>query len=195
MVRIGFAAAILLVAATDVGSALEVQQQASAGGTEASAPAVMARPTGWTFQSGSSAGYDFQFGALLIGVEGNSFFDHAANDHNVWDGQTYRSEFGGGWGTVRGRAGQSLGGVLLYGTGGVAVEDSAIEAPDGGLGKARAGWVVGGGAERAFTASMSARIEFLRLDFGNFRDVGGGSQSYPDKTSVDMLRVGFNYRF
>jgi outer membrane immunogenic protein len=194
MVRVSVAAAILLAAAVNVASAFDTTPRPSAEAEETTARAV-ARPTSWTFQGGSSAGYDVQFGALLIGVEGDSFFDPAANDHNVWDNQTYRREFGGGWGSVRGRAGHAVGGILLYGTGGLAVEDTAIEASEAAAGKARAGWVVGGGAERAFTSNLSARIEFLRLDFGSFRDVGGGSQPYADKTAVDMLRVGFNYRF
>ncbi|BAR99323.1 outer membrane protein [Blastochloris viridis] len=179
----------------DVGFAIEVQERPPAEASEASAPEMVTKPTGWTFQGGSSAGYDFQFGALLLGIEGDSYFAHAGIDHNIWDGQTYRGEFGGGWGTVRGRAGHTLGGVLLYGTGGVAIEDSAIEASDAAAGKTRAGWVVGGGAERSFTTNLSARIEFLRLDFGSFRDVGGASQPNLDKSAVDMLRVGFNYRF
>jgi outer membrane immunogenic protein len=196
MVRVSLAVAILMVAAVDVASALDVSQRppADAELDDASA-AVTARPSGLPFQGGSSAGFDLQFGALLIGVEGDAFFDQHASDHSIWDGQTYRGEFAGGWGAVRGRAGHSVGGVLLYGTGGVAMEDGGGEATDAAPGKARAGWVVGGGAERAFTSTMSARIEFLRLDFGNFRDVGGGSQPYADKSAIDMLRVGLNYRF
>lgn len=193
MVRVSVAAAVLLAVAVDVASAFDTAQRPPADAEESAQ--VTARPTSWTFQGGGSAGYDFHFGALLIGVEGDSFFDASANDHNVWDNQTYRREFGGGWGTVRGRAGHAVGDILLYGTGGVAIEDTAIEAADAASGKARAGWVVGGGAERAFTSTLSARIEFLRLDFGSFRDVGGGSQPYAEKSAVDMLRVGFNYRF
>jgi outer membrane immunogenic protein len=196
MVRVSLAAAILMVAAVDVASALDMSQRPPADAeTTGDAAAMTARPSGLPLQGGSSAGFDLQFGALLIGVEGDAFFDQHANDHSIWDGQTYRGEFAGGWGAVRGRAGHSVGGVMLYGTGGVAVEDAASEATDATPGKARAGWVVGGGAERAFTSNMSARIEFLRLDFGNFREVGGGSQPYADKSSIDMLRVGFNYRF
>lgn len=192
-VRPAILAASLLLAAMGPGGAIELQQQPAPSAAAASAPAISGRPTGFSFQGGGSvAGYDAQIGALVLGIEGDvgASSSPGAGDGSLWDGQTYRSQFGGGFSAVRGRAGHALGGILLYGTGGLALDEHGLEA---GAGSVRAGWVAGGGAEAAITAGLSGRIEFLRLDFSSFRDVGGGSEPY--RNAVDMLRVGFNYRF
>ncbi|WP_170263519.1 outer membrane protein [Blastochloris sulfoviridis] len=212
MVRPSLAAASLLVAAVHIGQAAELPQRPAAQNAQSiqdaqsiqstqearshqDEPAITGRATGWTFQGSSGAGYDLQFGALMVGVEGDTSFDAAGggpeSGRSIWDGQTYRSAFGGGWSSLRGRAGQDLGGVLFYGTGGFALDQGSGDV----LAVARTGWVAGGGAETALAGNVSARIEYLRLDFGSFRDVGAGSEPSTYKSGVDLLRVGLNYKF
>ncbi len=63
------------------------------------------------------------------------------------------------------------------------------------------GWALGGGLEYALTENLSTKIEYLHAQFGN----GGGAYTNPDddcysfhgshKNSIDILRVGLNYRF
>nr|WP_160140646.1 outer membrane beta-barrel protein [Blastochloris tepida] len=221
LLKTSLSAAVLLAAAADVGQAAGLQQRPAdervqtAQATQSSRtsqatqtgqavpenqdePAITGRATGWAFQGSSRAGYDLQFGGLMVGVEGDTSLDttNATPEavRSIWDGQTYRSEFGGGWSSLRGRAGQDLGGILFYGTGGLALDQSTAAAGDV-MAVARTGWVAGGGAETALAGNLSARVEYLRLDFGSFRDVGAGSEPSTYKSGVDLLRVGLNYRF
>ena len=63
------------------------------------------------------------------------------------------------------------------------------------------GWALGGGLEYALTENVSTKIEYLLAQFGN----GGnffGNADCPDvgffgdhKNSIDIVRVGLNYRF
>jgi 1,4-dihydroxy-2-naphthoyl-CoA synthase len=63
------------------------------------------------------------------------------------------------------------------------------------------GWALGGGLEYALTENLSTKIEYLHAQFGN----GGGVYTSPDdncygflgdrKNSIDIVRVGLNYRF
>ena len=65
----------------------------------------------------------------------------------------------------------------------------------------KTGWALGGGLEYALTENLSTKIEYLHAQFGN----GGGLYSSPDddcygfrgdrKNSIDIVRVGLNYRF
>src|SRR5690606_6946269 len=114
------------------------------------------------FLASVSVGYNMLLGSsLLVGIEGDlGVMDISADDEEIGD-TIYRTSFGPLWGTLRGRAGIVMGRLLLYGTGGLAfanlddvsVESNEDEASDDEL---RAGWVVGGGAELAFSESVSA---------------------------------------
>jgi outer membrane immunogenic protein len=64
------------------------------------------------------------------------------------------------------------------------------------------GWALGGGLEYALTENLSTKLEYLHAQFGN----GDNGYNHPDyidcktflgdsKNSVDILRVGLNYRF
>ena len=64
------------------------------------------------------------------------------------------------------------------------------------------GWALGGGLEYALTENLSTKIEYLHAQFGN----GGNTYTNPDyidcqafvgdhKNSIDIVRVGLNYRF
>ena len=64
------------------------------------------------------------------------------------------------------------------------------------------GWALGGGLEYALTENLSTKIEYLHAQFSN----GGNTYTNPDtinclaflgdsKNSIDVVRVGLNYRF
>ena len=66
----------------------------------------------------------------------------------------------------------------------------------------KVGWALGGGLEYALTENLSTKIEYLHAQFSN----GGNMYSNPDyidcqaflgnhKNSIDILRIGLNYRF
>lgn len=164
-----------------------------------------------TFDSGTdpegylgsaTIGYNMLLGSnLLLGIEGDlGVMDISADDEELGGGQVYRTSFGPWWGTLRGRAGFALGPLLLYGTGGLAfaslddvsVEFDGDEASDSEL---RAGWTVGGGAEFAFSDTVSAKAEYLHMDFGSTDGVTSAGQSFTFDNQVDVVRAGLNFRF
>lgn len=157
-------------------------------------------PEGWL--AGLSVGYNMLLGSsLLLGIEGDlGVMDVSAKDKVAGDDGAYRASLGPWWGTLRGRAGLAMGPLLLYGTGGLAfvnldkvslnLEDNFAE--DSEL---RAGWVAGGGVEFAFSQSVSAKVEYLHMDFGSTDGLAEGGGSYSFDNKVDVVRAGLNFRF
>jgi len=157
-------------------------------------------PEGWL--AGLSVGYNMLLGSsLLLGIEGDlGVMDVSAKDKVAGDEGAYRASLGPWWGTLRGRAGLAMGPLLLYGTGGLAfvnldkvslnLEDNFAE--DSEL---RAGWVAGGGVEFAFSQSVSAKVEYLHMDFGSTDGLAEGGGSYSFDNKVDVVRAGLNFRF
>ena len=114
------------------------------------------------------------------------------------------------FGTVRGRIGYLLTpSALLYGTGGLAFGHTTSSAslalsPGGGgsvsRGHDKSGWTVGVGLEYALTPHWSAKAEYQYMDLGtdNIASVagpGGTGASLSEKTTVNVMKAGLNYRF
>jgi outer membrane immunogenic protein len=120
---------------------------------------------GWGFGSGvfddgfvigGQVGANAQWNSFVVGVEGDgSFVDWGAID---------------AVGTARLRGGFAFDRFLVYGTGGVALEDFSD-----------VGWVFGGGGEYALTDAISVGVEFLHYDF--------------DGDDADVVRGRVNWRF
>jgi outer membrane immunogenic protein len=135
---------------------------------------------------GIEAGYNWQFGAFVVGGETDIQLSGADDTLSPF-------EFSNPWfGTLRGRAGVTLNNVLLFGTAGLAYGD--IRADSALLSESHTGigWVAGGGVEVGFTPRWSAKAEWLYLDLAdrNF-SVTGTSNGL----AADLLRMGVNYRF
>ncbi|MCL4767995.1 MAG: outer membrane beta-barrel protein [Hyphomicrobiaceae bacterium] len=154
------------------------------------------------YLASASVGYNYLLGpSFLVGVEGDlGFMDISADDKELAGGQIYRTSYGPWWGTMRGRAGIVMGPLLLYGTGGLAfasLEEHALElagetASDR---EVRSGWVVGGGLEVAFSDSVSAKVEYLHMDFGSYDGITAAGQDFTFDNRVDVVRAGLNFRF
>ncbi len=138
---------------------------------------------------GGTAGYNYQMGQLVLGVEGD--VDWA----NLTSGGTnavgaYNTNIDTLL-TVRARAGYAIDRTLLYVTGGYAGADTNINFPAfGSQSDWRSGGVIGGGVEYAFTNNISAKVEYL---FAPLQD-----QTYlGQKSSLDLslVRAGLNYKF
>ncbi len=189
---------------------------------------------------GIQAGYNWQFGGWLLGLEGdinwigrnnNRGYDFAMFNDRDGGGKVYSWSGNGGsntLGTIRARVGVTMDRALFYVTGGAAFRNGDDNAsitvtgydnghhtrsmgdgdnrPDvkiySGAGNGnKTGWALGGGLEYALTENLSTKIEYLHAQFGN----GGGAYTNPDddcysfhgshKNSIDILRVGLNYRF
>jgi outer membrane immunogenic protein len=138
----------------------------------------------------------------LVGVEADlGLMDLSADDKVIFDGHIWKAEFGPFWGTVRGRAGMLFGNTLLYATGGWAI----TEVNEVGIGDAdgqtaenenvRSGWVLGAGIEHAFTHGMSAKVEYLHMDFGSYEGLSENQEDYAFDNRVDLIRTGLNVKF
>src|SRR5215468_9196525 len=136
--------------------------------------------TGGTF--GGVAGYNWQHGSFVYGVEGDWSWvgakvtnDIAPDPNNFGDGLA--SSFDVKWlATVRGRAGLAVDATLLYVTGGLAfgkVNNSvAFLNSDGTVdtvfaqSRTKVGWTAGVGVEHMFTPNWTLRAEFRYVDLG-----------------------------
>lgn len=160
---------------------------------------------------GLQAGYNWQWTSLVVGIEGDISFaslDRTVTGLSRFSGgiDTYRSRLEA-LGTVRGRIGWAFDRVLVYGTGGAAFASlkneytdppsviGFISAPSSSV----TGWTAGGGIEYAFTDHWTAKAEYLHVGFPD-RSVTtplifGGAYTFNFKNSLDIGRVGINYKF
>lgn len=142
------------------------------------------KPSG--FAGGVQAGYNWQNGPWVFGVEGDIQASGAEQTFAPW-------KFSNPWfGTLRGRAGYAFNNVLFYGTGGLAFGE--LRATTFGLSESNtsAGWTLGVGAEMGFAPNWSAKIEYLYVDLNeNNFVVTGASNGY----RFGLIRAGVNYHF
>ena len=143
------------------------------------------KPSG--FVGGAQAGYNWQTGPWVFGIEGDLQGNGASDTFAPW-------KFSNPWfGTVRGRAGYALNNVLFYGTAGLAFGELSGQT-FGGLTETHtnAGWTVGVGAEVGLAQNWSAKVEYIYDDLNdsNFT-ITGAQNGY----HFGLLRAGVNYHF
>ena len=136
------------------------------------------------FIGGGQAGYNWQRGTWLFGLEGDiqgsgerGSSDVCAITAGCATGTgLFTANYQLDWfGTLRGRIGfLPTDRVLLYATGGLAYGGLSATAPLIPLswGSTGVGWTVGAGAEAAIDHNWSIKLEYLYMDLG---DVGDGS--------------------
>ena len=115
------------------------------------------------------AGYNYQVGQLVLGVEGDlqgwtvGEIRYTAVTGNFL---TAHSKWGG---TIRGRLGCAADHALLYVTGGAAFVSNKTSIPFTGISiggeDARVGWTVGAGLDYAFTNNWFAGLEYRYLQY------------------------------
>lgn len=147
---------------------------------------------GAAFTSGVVAGYNWTYGSVVLGLEGD--FNYLGFDGSVTRDVTgvvnqvmasnargtEEIDYLGGWfGTVRARAGYAFDNVLIYGTGGLAYGemgfDQKLVSGDGAQSMSwngstngwNLGWTLGGGAEYAIDR-WTLGAEYLYVDLGNY---------------------------
>jgi len=142
------------------------------------------KPSG--FAGGVQAGYNWQTGPWVFGVEGDIEATGAEDTFAPW-------KFSNPWfGTVRGRAGYALNNILFYGTGGLAFGELRGETFGLSESHTNVGWTAGVGAEFGLTQNWSAKIEYLYVDLANSNyTITGMSNGYRFGT----VRAGVNYHF
>ena len=153
---------------------------------------------------GGTAGYNWQTGNVVFGVEADGAWADASASAagtvivpGIGAIPASVSSKTDAMGTVRGRIGWAVNNVLLYGTGGYAWVDNKISATLGGLSvsdsKFHSGWTVGAGVEAFFAPQWSVKGEYL------YRSLGGESYfsgALPTGTlNFHTVQVGVNYHF
>ena len=123
--------------------------------------------SGWL--AGGTAGYNYQIGNFVVGVEGDINWANVRGSTTCLGG-VFSCETRNDWlGTARGRVGWAIDRVMLYVTGGLAVGDIKANVPGiGGASATNAGWTAGGGVEFALVGNLTAKVEYLHVDLGSF---------------------------
>jgi outer membrane immunogenic protein len=142
------------------------------------------KPSG--FVGGVQAGYNWQNGPWVFGIEGDLQATGADDTFAPW-------KFSNPWfGTLRGRIGFAMNNILFYGTLGIALGTVRLDAATLEQSRMHTGWAAGLGMEVGLTEHWSARAEYLYVDLSDrnyaFTGVTNGLES-------NILRLGVNYRF
>ena len=142
------------------------------------------KPSG--FVGGAQAGYNWQTGPWVFGIEGDLQATGASDTFAPW-------KFSNPWfGTVRGRAGYALNNILFYGTAGLAFGELSGQTFGLTESHTNAGWTVGLGAEVGLSRNWSAKLEYLYVDLNDSNFVITGAQN---GYRFGLLRAGVNYHF
>jgi outer membrane immunogenic protein len=142
------------------------------------------KPSG--FVGGVQAGYNWQNGPWVFGVEGDIQATGAEDTFAPW-------KFSNPWfGTVRGRGGYAFSNILFYGTAGLAFGELRGETFGLSESHTNLGWTAGVGAEFGFAQNWSARIEYLYVDLANSNFTITG---VPNGYRFGTVRAGVNYHF
>lgn len=179
------------------------------------APGPFSYDTSGAF-GGGTAGYNYQIGNIVIGVEGDvGYLDlsgsgiigsaHADHHQNI-------TTSGGAYGDLTGRLGWAWNNVLFYGKGGILIFDGeALQATtaDGYAPHGTdtfVGWTAGGGVEYAMTQKISLKIEYMHMDMGT-RDgdqtalvadpptPAGYAFTNSHDVTADSVKLGLNFHF
>ena len=179
---------------------------------------------GGGFVGGGQIGFNYQFGALVAGLEADiqALTGHSRSASYAGAAPTFLPSFGAFnskldyLATLRGRLGFAVSpSMLLYATGGLAFGEAKLSAvyvgpawgPPMATGASysgtRLGWTAGAGVEWKFAQNWSAKLEYLYYDLGNIATgyapyVYGASITGIDaRTRVDghIVRAGLNYHF
>jgi len=144
----------------------------------------LTKPSG--FVGGAQAGYNWQTGPWVFGVEGDVQATGASDTFAPW-------KFSNPWfGTLRGRAGYAFNSILFYGTAGLAFGELSGQTFGFTETHTNAGWTAGLGAEFAFAPNWSAKLEYLYVDLNDSNFLITGVQN---GYRFGLVRAGVNYHF
>jgi len=148
------------------------------------------------FIGGVQAGYNFQAGHVLLGIEGD--FDWASFNHPALSTPTLGSVSHRWMSTVAGRVGLVNDRWLVFAKlgGGWVQSDATVNVP--GLpnwngSSTNGGWLIGGGIEYGFKAHWTVKLEYDYLALSSWN-----SATVPVvglNRDVQMIKAGINYKF
>lgn len=150
---------------------------------------------------GITAGYNYQSGALVAGVEADLNFG-SVNGNAYPFGGVHSSGNITGQGSLRGRFGYAFDRALVYITGGYTGASMTGNVVDLGTPNIYAnqsnylnGFVIGGGLEYAVTNNISLKAEYLFNDYGSTPFFSTTRDSITSGISFSTIRAGVNYHF
>jgi opacity protein-like surface antigen len=165
---------------------------------------------------GGQAGYNFQRGALVIGIEADAAYSTQKTDSThvcltpacgAVD-LTFANEQEVTWlATLRGRVGYAFDRWLVYGTGGVGgggfKSKHSVSTTLSSVTKVETNdqlaWVAGAGVEVALSAKWSLKFEYLYMALPDLKSsytlAGVGLITETDRMDQQIVRAGLNYRF
>jgi outer membrane immunogenic protein len=178
------------------------------------------RVRGDGFIGGAQAGYNWQIGRWVLGVESDfqgadiSGSTVVTGPFNVVGSRllsgpaSYTASEKLSWlGTTRGRLGLAFDRLLIYATGGVAYGDASVSqslsfpaaALSSSTSSTMTGWTAGGGLEYAFAGNWSAKVEGMFYDLGTITTSSATAPGFGETKSFNVegaiARVGVNWRF
>jgi opacity protein-like surface antigen len=156
------------------------------------------------YLAGGQAGYNFQTGQFVWGVEGEAGFSNArgAKACSI-QGLLYSCEDNvETLGSLTGRFGYTWGRALFYAKGGWAFGEvkTGTHLNFVGTGEVsstnwESGWTLGGGMEFALTNRWSAKAEYMHYEFPRDTFTVAQNATSNATTSGDTVRIGLNYHF
>jgi outer membrane immunogenic protein len=152
---------------------------------------------------GGQIGYNWQFGNWVVGLEaqGNWADFNGSNVSIVAPLATNRTKIDA-FGLFTGKVGYAFNNVLVYATGGAAVQSvdyswSSLGLVRGTADETRWGATVGAGLEYAFTPNVSAGVQYNHLFMGNKDVTFSPLPNASDRVRLDsdVFTARLNYRF
>jgi len=154
---------------------------------------------------GGEAGYNWQTGNYLFGVEADGFWSGIkGNDASQQLGVTDQSNLRWG-GTLRARGGVTVDRLLLFFTGGWAFGDilhtsTAAGFPVDQFTNHQSGLTAGGGIAYALTNNVIGKIEYRYYDLGRYSRAGNpltpnGQLPYTVDNTYSVVTLGVDFKF
>ncbi len=157
------------------------------------------------FLGGGVAGYNYQTGIFVLGLETDlGFLGLNASRGDLLGGTVVDHVRGGVYGDVTGRFGITYDRALFYAKGGFAVFDGSANTTTGIPGFTVAGsgvftgWTGGAGVEYAITPQWSIKAEYQYFDFGSETPTltsGAGVFGFHTHLTAETAKVGMNFKF
>ena len=162
--------------------------------------------TGSGVLGGIQAGYNYQVGAIVFGLEADLAATSAKPNASTYGGDRLDRHTISALGTVRGRVGYAVDRTLIYVTGGLAyanVKNAGTASIGGGSSPItlsaetsgwRTGYAVGGGIETAIDKNWTVKFEGLYYNVGHSQVEVSGYR-FKSKNDGALARVGVNFKF
>jgi len=155
------------------------------------------------FLGGIQAGYNWQAGSVVFGLEtdfqgsaGKGDLNGSAGATTITSGELKTPWFG----TIRGRIGYAWDRWMLYATGGAAYGKLTYDGTLSTTGAFSSSatywtWTAGGGVETALWERWSAKLEYLYIGTPNNFPTPPGTTDLSGDVHTNIVRAGLNYRF